>query len=76
MNNPESLEDLLSNYISDPQVLSLCAMKLRMMAQGPSTNSLLLYNALEKILDTFPGNDQKIEEGINRLYSAFLRRTT
>ena len=72
--DPQTVEELLNTFMTDPALKALCAMKIRMMAQETSTDRKLLANALTTICETFAGNDQKINEGVGRLFLEFKKR--
>ena len=71
---PQTIEEMLDTFMTDPALKTLCAAKIRMIARYPSTDCKLLANALTKICKTFDGDDQKINEGVGRLFLEFKKR--
>ena len=53
---------------------TLVKMKIRVMLMDHTTDPELLADALMKIVRAFPNDDVLIVEGVDRLYSEFLKR--
>ena len=76
MGNParEAATLFTDKFLTDAGSKSLANMKISVMLSHRKTDAESLADALLKIGKAFENNDEKIMEGVNRLYSEFLRR--
>lgn len=75
MKEPTTLTEMFQQFMSDSNAISLCVMKVKVMRSDANTNTKALAKALGLICENFKGNDEKIVEGINRLFLEYTKRT-
>ena len=75
-NEPDAAKMFVDEFMTDPGGKTLVSMKLRMMLSHSSTNREHLAEALLIIGQSFRGNDDKIIEGVDRLYKGFVARVS
>ena len=76
MNNPalDAAKAFADEFLTDEGNKTLVKMKTTMMLSDRTTDPELLADALMKIVRAFPNDDASIVEGVDRLYSEFLKR--
>ena len=73
--SPQELARIFTDkYLTGAGSKALATMKITMMFSDSTTDSASLADALLKIGQAFPKNDEKIMESVNRLYLEFLKR--
>ena len=66
--------EFADEFLTDEGNKILVKMKIAVMLSERTTDPELLADALMKIVRAFPNNDERIVEGVDRLYSEFLKR--
>ena len=76
MNNPalEAAKEFADEFLTGESNKTLVKMKITVMLMDRTTDPELLADALMKIGRAFPNDDVSIVEGVDRLYSEFLKR--
>lgn len=76
MSNPalEAATMFADEFLTDEGSKQLATMKITVMLSDRDTDAEALAHALLKIGKSFEKNESKIVEGINRLYSEFMKR--
>ena len=75
MNNKNDAAEMFTDmFMVDYRLKILVAMRIRVMQYGKNSDTKLLGEMLWKIGKEFKGNDSKIAECVNLLYSEFVKR--
>lgn len=76
MDNParDAAKMFADEFLTGEGNKTLVKMKITVMLSDQTTDPELLADALMKIVRAFPNDDVSIVEGVDRLYSEFLKR--